>query len=195
MFAYFCSDSLRSYFYQIQEEDSSESIIDSVENYFYASSKENNIPNQGLKSYWQTQHVIVSYLMLITTFMVRNISRDYSLLNEAMWVSGISFIFFFAQDLGTYLYDGFTSICAGPFPITMVLYTIRHLMIVLVVMIHPLRTASRQIIPLPPSIAVDDLKFFLVDESYFIIFYKYLETLEHRSMAQKSERTFGSTYI
>ncbi len=59
----------------------------------------------------------------------------------------------------------------------------------LIVFMIPLRLLGKGLI-LPPSIALQDYKNFLVDDSYFLIFYNFLEHLENKVTLVSINSTF-----
>lgn len=122
---------------------------------------------------------------------IRNIYKEYSLCKETTIITIINFCYFnFINLLPHFL--SFQSVCIGPLPFGLVFKDLRHLIIAMIVTIYPLSICGKAHFPLPPSLMLDDLKFFLLEEKCFKTFYKYLSFLEVNTIeGKKKEITYG----
>ena len=95
----------------------------------------------------------------------------------------------------------FNYVCLGPLPIFFVLKDLRHIIVAMMVTLYPLSICGKAHIPLPPSLTLDDMSFFLLEEKFFVVFYKFLQNLEEKAkeMPKKfnefNEKLFGFEYF
>ena len=88
----------------------------------------------------------------------------------------INNIFFFAEMI---IYDfKLNNILIGPLPIMQCLIDSKDTLINIIITIYPLKISGSSHIPLPPSICLEDFRYFISDENCFLIFYNFLLKIE-----------------
>lgn len=75
----------------------------------------------------------------------------------------------------------FNNLCLGALPFLFVFKDLRHIIVAIIVMIYPLSICTRAHIPLVPSLTLDEMNFFLLEEKFFVVFYKFLQNLEEKA--------------
>jgi len=72
----------------------------------------------------------------------------------------------------------FNNLCLGPLPFLFVFKDLRHIIVAMLVTLYPLSICEKAHLPLPPSLTLENINFLLIEEKFFIIFYKFLLNLE-----------------
>lgn len=75
----------------------------------------------------------------------------------------------------------FSNVCLGPLPFFFVYKDLRQLTFAMIVTLYPLSICEKTHLPLPPSLVLEDLQFVLLEEKYFLVFYKFLQSLEEKA--------------
>lgn len=94
-----------------------------------------------------------------------------------------------------------SNLCLGPLPFFFVFKDLRHILIAMIVTLYPLSICEKTHIPLPPSLVLEDLNFVLLEEKFFLVFYKYLLDLEKKAkeispkFSEPNEKLFSNFFL
>ncbi len=123
------------------------------------------------------------YLRNLNNFhFFRKIYKEYSLCKETIIMTAINVFYFNVIHIFPNFIN-FNSLCLGPLPFFFVVKDLRHVIVAMIVTIYPLSICGKAHIPLPPSLTLDEMNFFLLEEKFFVVFYKFLQNLEEKAKA------------